>query len=225
MGLLQARRPRKGQEYPPEDDLIRRRIAHELRNSTLQITAALSMNLGVIKRGGCSWSPDERRVLNECLDLTKQCEQELEILARLLYPPLLDEFGLCFALPRYVDAFEKRNECDVKLKIGRVLSQQRLPLLIEIALFRAVQEVLANAETQLHKFVRIEAEMSGKGRSVRLHISSQREAARYKVPARAPRVLDPGFLEVKKRISELGGDSTFRSGAGFVQMVITLPAS
>jgi signal transduction histidine kinase len=60
----------------------------------------------------------------------------------LLHPPLLDELGLNSAISLYVEGFAQRSGINVELAIPDDLG--RLPAEIETALFRVVQQSLAN---------------------------------------------------------------------------------
>jgi len=70
--------------------------------------------------------------------------REIRAISYLLHPPLLDEFGLVFALRGYIQGFSKRSGLRVKLNADDFLEQARLPREIETNLFRIVQEGLTN---------------------------------------------------------------------------------
>ena len=60
----------------------------------------------------------------------------------LLHPPLLDKVGSRSAAEWYVEGFSKRSGIDVTFDFET--EQQRLPIAIETALFRILQESLTN---------------------------------------------------------------------------------
>jgi two-component system NarL family sensor kinase len=60
----------------------------------------------------------------------------------LLHPPLLDELGLQSALRTYAGGYSERT--GIRLELDFPPQMPRLPRAIEIALFRIVQEGLAN---------------------------------------------------------------------------------
>jgi two-component system NarL family sensor kinase len=66
----------------------------------------------------------------------------LRTLSYLLHPPLLDEMGLESALRWYIDGFGQRSGIKVDLELPPDLG--RLSRNLEIAIFRVVQECLAN---------------------------------------------------------------------------------
>ena len=61
-----------------------------------------------------------------------------------LRPMMLDDLGLTPTLKRYVDAFKEQSGMDVKLSISGM--ERRLESYQEVMIFRAVQELLGNAQ-------------------------------------------------------------------------------
>ncbi len=123
-------------------DEERRRLAHELHESTAQLLATLAMNLSVL--GEKEWANDSResKLITESGSLVENLLREVRQLSHLLHPPTLDEMGLPSAIQWYAERFAKRSNINVTLEIpsdfGRLSSEK------EIALFRVVQESLAN---------------------------------------------------------------------------------
>ena len=122
----------------------RRRIARELHDSTAQGLAGLAMNLAVLKDSKVKLDPPFRRALAESIRLSKHCSKEVRTLSYLLHPPLLDELGLTSALRWFVHGFAERSGIKIRLDMARSLG--RLPAEIELALYRIVQEGLANIQ-------------------------------------------------------------------------------
>ncbi|MFB3923278.1 MAG: PAS domain S-box protein [Terriglobia bacterium] len=123
-------------------DEERRRIARELHDSTGQSLAALAMNLAALQEWGGALAPVAQATLAESLDLVNRSSREIRDFSYLLHPPVLDEFGLASALRWYVKGFAERSGIEVDLEISPGL--RRLPRETETALFRIVQECLAN---------------------------------------------------------------------------------
>src|SRR5258708_17105937 len=69
---------------------------------------------------------------------------EIRTLSYLLHPPLLDELGLVSALKEYAGGFSERS--GIKLELDIQADFGRLPQEAETALFRIVQESLANIQ-------------------------------------------------------------------------------
>lgn len=125
-------------------DEERRRVAHELHESTAQLLAALAMNLSVLREEGRATDDRESKLINESAGLVESLLGEVRQLSDLLHPPTLDEMGLLSAIQWYTEQFAKRSNINVTLEIpndfGR-LSREK-----EIAIFRVVQEALANVQ-------------------------------------------------------------------------------
>jgi len=124
-------------------DEERRHIARDLHDITGQKLAAQSMALAqVLNRRAAGMDEESRRMLEECAMLSKEVGDEIRTLSYLLHPPLLDELGLPSAVTWYAEGYERRTGIKVDVKIPRDLV--RLSPDVEVALFRVIQESLAN---------------------------------------------------------------------------------
>jgi signal transduction histidine kinase len=81
-------------------------------------------------------------MLAESQALAEQAMRETRTLSYLLHPPQLDTAGLVPALSWYVKGFNQRSGITVDLQAAPTMG--RLPAETERALFRIVQECLAN---------------------------------------------------------------------------------
>ena len=123
-------------------DEERRRVARGLHDTTAQQLAALLMALHALDElAGAGHSP-ERELLAESLALAQQCSDGVRTLAYLLHPPVLDEMGLAGAVRDFADGLARRSRLRVDLELAPDLPQ--LPRAHELALFRMLQESLAN---------------------------------------------------------------------------------
>ncbi len=82
------------------------------------------------------------RLLLESITLSNDVNKEIRTLSYLLHPPLLDELGLPSAVEWFTQGFESRTGIHVNVDIPS--SFVRLTPDAEVALFRIVQESLAN---------------------------------------------------------------------------------
>ncbi|MBV8651454.1 MAG: sensor histidine kinase, partial [Alphaproteobacteria bacterium] len=125
-------------------DEERRRIARDLHDSTAQnllgaalgIDRSLRLTQFIPYRAECA--------LRESKDLIEQSQREIRTVSYLLHPPLLDEAGLPSALRWYIEGFAKRSGIAVDFDVAPELLERRMPADLETALFRIVQEALAN---------------------------------------------------------------------------------
>ena len=202
-------------------DYERRRIARELHDSTAQLLAALSINLGRLRDSALE--PDRRaQVLSETIDLAAACSAEIRTVTYLLHPPLLDEVGLADALRVYVQGFNQRTGIGVEILIPRDFG--RLASEMETALFRIAQEGLAN----VHKH-------SG-SRSAVIRLERDPCEVRLVLQDRGhglPTALLPwakefvhfgvGLTGMRERAEQLGGRLELTSDDGGVRLAVTLP--
>jgi PAS domain S-box-containing protein len=202
-------------------DYERRRIARELHDSTAQLLAALSINLGRLRDSGLE--PDRRtQVLSEAIDLAAACSTEIRTVTYLLHPPLLDEVGLVDALQAYVQGFYQRTGIEVEVIIPPVFG--RLGSKMETAFFRIAQEGLAN----VHKH-------SG-SRSAVIWLERDSREVRLVLQDRGrglPTALLPwakgfvhfgvGLTGMRERAEQLGGCLELASDDAGVSLTVTLP--
>jgi signal transduction histidine kinase len=120
----------------------RRRIASELHDSTAQLLAALAINVGLLEKRKDGLGPLHAKLISENSSLVQQLLTEVRGLSYTLHPPTLEVIGVASALQWYVDQYVERCRLRVALDIPKDLG--RLPREIEIAIFRIVQESLAN---------------------------------------------------------------------------------
>src|SRR6202166_1851387 len=123
-------------------DEERRRFARDLHDSTGQTLAALKMSILLLQQS-CKGDLPKLALISEVEALADQALEEIRTMSYLLHPPLLDEVGFACAAEWYIDGFAKRSKITVRSELSPV--RKRLPMRIEIGLFRVLQESLTNA--------------------------------------------------------------------------------
>ncbi len=118
----------------------RRRIARELHDSTSQSLTSLMVSLRNIeavceKPQLLEQVTNMRQVLSQTLD-------EVHNLAVQLRPAALDDLGLEAALGRFVQEWQRQHRIQADLTVH--IGENRLPEIIETAIYRIVQEALTN---------------------------------------------------------------------------------
>jgi two-component system, NarL family, sensor kinase len=122
-------------------DEERRRLARNLHDSTGQTLTALKIGASLLQED-CKQCPSALRSVSEVVALADQAINEIRTMSYLLHPPLLDEVGFRSAAEWYVEGFSKRSGINVTFDFAT--EHQRLPIAIETALFRILQESLTN---------------------------------------------------------------------------------
>ncbi len=198
-------------------DEERRRVAHELHESTAQVLATLSMNLSVLGDVNAPGDAGQSKLIAESTVLVDGLLGEVRQLAHLLHPPMLDEMGLPSAIQWYSEQFSKRTSIHVTLHIpidfGR-LSREK-----EIAMFRVVQESLANVH-----------EHSGSATaSIRLSRSSDQVSVQVSDLGKgmsttpAAKSTGVGISGMRERLRQLGGGLSIHSNHRGALVTADLP--
>jgi two-component system NarL family sensor kinase len=187
-------------------DEERRRISRDLHDVTGQKLALLSMDLsGILKKKIIAKDEDTNRLLLESISLSNEVNKEIRTLSYLLHPPLLDELGLPSAVEWFTQGFENRTGIHVSVDIPSSLV--RLAPDVEVALFRIVQESLANVHRYSGSATAYVRARSDAG-EVRLEIGDfgKGMSEESKIPNRtsvAP--LGVGIQGMKERLRQLSG--------------------
>jgi signal transduction histidine kinase len=198
-------------------DEERRRVAHELHESTAQVLATVSMNLSVLRGGDGSANPRKPQLIAESAGLVDNLLKEVCQLSHLLHPPTLEDMGLPSALQWYAEQFAERSKIDVTLQIAKDFG--RLSREKEIAIFRVVQESLANV-----------AEHSGSATAtVRIsktasHICVQVSDLGKGMPAETLLAASGvGINGMRERLRQLGGTLSMHSSGRGTLLTADLP--
>lgn len=195
-------------------DVERRRVARELHDTTAQHLAALGMNLSVIEKLAGETSPKVARLLVDSQTLVERATQEIRTTTYLLHPPLLEAAGLSGAIQDYAGGFSRRSGLKIEVRVPADF--ERLPRDAELALFRVVQEGLANVRRHSGSpTATIHLEKCPGG--VMLEV---RDAGRGIPPAKLARLRDRtgelgvGIAGMHERLHQLGGSLEIDSDVG-----------
>jgi PAS domain S-box-containing protein len=120
----------------------RRRLARDLHDSTSQELAVLNWNLTRLMNLVGDRDDQVKTLVRQTKEIAYECSARIRSVAYLLHPPLLGEAGLTQAVPWLAEGFEQRSGIRVTLDISPDLG--RASDEVEIAIFRIVQEGLAN---------------------------------------------------------------------------------
>jgi signal transduction histidine kinase len=210
-------------------DEERRRIARELHDGLGQWLAAAQINLDMaLIHGGGKPAP----LLQETRNLVDHAVSSIRTMSYLLHPPLLDEAGFEAAAHWFIDGFGKRSALSIKTNfchpdnfLGEKSKAGRMPEVVELALFRALQEGLTNAHrhsaspTVEVKFERLpecavlEIRDFGRGLPQAVMDRFQRTGTGSGV----------GLAGIRERIKELGGDFTISSSGDGTTLRSSVP--
>jgi signal transduction histidine kinase len=120
----------------------RQRIARELHDGVGPALASLNIRLRTVCK---VMEHDQHPACEEIQELAELTQTNIRDIRRLIHdlrPVALDELGLMPALREYVARYQEEHGLDVALALPE--SGERLPATLEMALFRIIQEALAN---------------------------------------------------------------------------------
>lgn len=121
-----------------------KRVAYALHDGAGQLLAAVHMKLDDVSRG---MSPGVRERVQQVRQMLDRMEGQLRALAHELRPPILDERGLVPALENLAEGVSRRAGVRVTVE---AFQGPRLPVRVETAIYRVVQEALNNAAKHAH---------------------------------------------------------------------------
>lgn len=198
-------------------DEERRRLSRELHDSTGQHLAAAKMVLSALAAG----NPGDRRY-TECIELVDRSLQEIRTISHLLHPSGLEEAGFSTAARWYTAEFAKRSGISIKVEIMDLA--ERLPREVELALFRVLQEGLAN----IHRHSRsrsAEVSFQAEGPRLALAITDQGVGISPEMleQFRSAGVFGVGLAGIRERVRELGGTFDINSTGTGTALRVTIP--
>lgn len=218
----QALRQLSGRLLQLQDE-ERRRLGRDLHDSLAQSVLAVNLSLAQLTRSSSSLDDRSKRTLGDARALLQDMSRQIRTLSYLLHPPLLDELGLVSAVKEYALGFSERS--GIQIQVGVSPGFARLSQDAETALFRVIQESLANI--QRHSGSRsARIRLDGSSDRVTLEISDQGHG----IPtASAKKLNEPGarmgvgIAGMRERMAQLGGTLEIDSGKSGTTVRATLP--
>jgi len=205
-------------------DEEKRRLARDLHDSTGQTLAALKISISFLL-DHCRQDSCTLGLASKVATLADQAIDEIRTTSYLLHPPLLDEVGFRCAAEWYVEGFAKRSGIKVELDLGT--ERERLPIRMEVALFRVLQEALTNVHRHSGA-IRVSVCFHRRSETIFLEIKDSGSG----IPAERLLRLRQGNAEtgvglagMRERVNELSGTLDIKSdGRGTsIRALIPLP--
>lgn len=203
-------------------DEERQRIGRDLHDGAGQYLAMLKMHLESLKSGRAPVETIQQRI-SDLVQLAEEALKEIRTTSYQLSPPMLEECGLALAVPWLLDGFMERSGIATAYDISGF---DRLPHSVEVAIYRILQECLANvgrhsgSTTVRVKLQRKDGamwlEVRDQGRGISQDVL---EAFRRDSPGK----LGVGLRSIKERVYQLGGELTLNSDGHGTMIGAKLP--
>ena len=196
----------------------RRRLSRELHDETAQVFSAVKLQLGVLKE-----KVDEqlRAPLDRVLSLVDDGISSIRSVTRDLRPVLLDDLGLVPALRALVTEFEAQTGLATRISVHPGLP--RLSDAAELALFRAVQEGLANVARHAGA-ESVEVSLATDADYVNLVVADDGQGILDRNLDRLEQMGHMGLAGMRERIAALGGSISLNGLAeGGLRLCVRLP--
>src|SRR5215212_2659373 len=120
-----------------------RRVAYEVHEGLAQVATAAHLRLQAFSLGDHPDTERSQADLEQALRLIQQTISDARRISATLRPTVLDDFGLSAAISLEVERLRKE---DYRVEYIEGLGDERLPSMVENALFRVVQEALSNIQ-------------------------------------------------------------------------------
>ena len=125
------------------EEAERRRLARELHDQVGQSLAVLAFNLNILKGENIqNISDDSLAHLEASIGMVSEITQGIRSVMDDLRPSILDDYGLFAAISWYADRY--RTQTGIPVRVMGATLEPRLPITVENAFFRIVQESLTN---------------------------------------------------------------------------------
>ena len=186
----------------------RRRLSRELHDETAQVFSAVKMELGLLREG---IAQAEQPRLDQVLGLIDAGIRSIRNVTNDLRPSLLDDLGLLPALRSLAAEFAERS--GIRATFAAPASLPELSDPAELALFRALQEALANVARHAEATA-VEIDLSAGAGRVLLRVRDDGRGFPAEPLDAYERRGHMGLAGMRERIGALGGSVRTQGPSG-----------
>jgi signal transduction histidine kinase len=198
----------------------RRRIARELHDEAGQLLTSLLVGLRSLE--------DARNVVDarsrgrRLREIATRAIDEVGRLARGLHPTVLDDHGLAVALSRYVSEYTETHKIAVEISLSALERRPLLPV-VEIALYRMLQEALTNVAKHA-RATSVSIVVAASATDVKMAVSDNGCGFDTGVLS-APSSTGLGIQSIRERAAILKGTVRFTSSRRGTRILVQIPIS
>ena len=219
MGTSTARMQSLSRRLVEAQESERRHIARELHDEAGQALASLRYGLRLLEREIDEGSSVSSRVA-ELMERTDAVIDSLHRMAADLRPASLDHLGLDAALHQYARAAAAKFGFAVRFK-ARGFTSERLPMVVETALFRVVQEAMTNVVRHAQAG-RVDVLVEHRGDRILVMVEDDGVGFEPNLKQVGNHL---GLLGMRERAEALGGTLTVESAPGAGTTIVVEVAS
>ena len=159
----------------------------------------------------------------ECMQLLDRSLREIRTISHLLHPSGLEEAGFSTSARWYVEEFAKRSSTEIRVDIADLPG--RLPREVELALFRVLQEGLANVHRHSKsRSAEVEFRLEGAQFALEIRDHGVGIAPQLLEQFRSAAVFGVGLAGIRERVRDLGGRFNVDSNGEGTLLRVTIPA-
>lgn len=189
----------------------RKRVAREIHDGPAQSMANVVLRTEVCEKLMDYDQPGARKELQELREAVKASLQDVRRIIFDLRPMALDDLGLIPALTRYLENLRERHQVPVEIKcFGQ---QKRLKPMIEVAIFRVVQEAVMNAIKHANASY-IEVKIETDSNNIIVVVKDDGIGFESEGCIQSPKLGSYGLLGMQERLDILGGQLSVKSKPG-----------
>jgi len=197
----------------------RRLVAYDIHDCVAQLVVSAKQHLDTFEDLWHCQSAQAQAELERGIERLNRAIGEMRRLLRALGPGTLESLGLLPALRALLD--ETSQEAGWEARLTHTLGDVRLPPTVETAVFRIVQEALANAAKHA-KTPRVGVEL--RKEPDRLAVEVRDWGLGFRLASDTPPTGGLGLLSIRERARLLGGTCRIESGPGLgTRIVVTIP--
>lgn len=194
-----------------------RRIAYALHDEAAQLLVSVDL---AVDEAGFGLPPSMRGRLEPIRLPLRQCADQLRRLSHELRPPILDDLGLVPALEYLASKMSTRLGIPIAVT-GATEGRAAGP--IEVAVYRIVQEALANVGKHAHASnVAVDVRQADGA----LHVAVRDDGDGFDAKVTRGKASDPGLglIMIRERLEALGGTYHFVTAPGQgTALLLTIP--
>lgn len=193
-----------------------KRIAHSLHDEAGQLLVAVYIALANLAQD----LPQAAGHVANITELLDRIEAELRRLSHELMPAILKDFGLAPALKYLAEGVSLRSGLSIVIE---GTPEGRLPESFEAALYRAVQESLANAVKHA-RATTVTIRFRQEGGTIFCHIRDDGVGFDVKLIETSTDERGFGLIGIRERAGSLGGALEIKSAAGAgTELIVSIP--